>query len=406
MENNDHQKQLKEKIIKYYSQAKTGCYRDICYNKNCRKSRSSSLLKIELFFSNEKEILTYAFTLAKQGAEFCDDFNEGKPFKKYDPNLGNVDESMYFESLALNFVPTDLKKIDCINSLFDIGLGFDYGVMKAFFIDYKKKYSKPEEIKGINTYLSSKSVQTLFERKDEDSTIIKSYFIFLLSRLLVYASVHPYLGFEDLNSNAEFDKFFGHYLKLMKHMKEENSFVRRIYKGLSKELFVDILNSYQSFVTLFFMLPVTKTSLQKLKNLIKVFDIFHSINNNENIVPYTEFYNETLNSNEEIKYFILKNHFKKKLEKRTFDLVKYPWLFDSAFKRDILASKNIQKQRQEMFNSLNSGSGLGFFSIDNILNLDNSIHLPFSIRRDNIIEDTLNIISDSQLNFQKPLKVY
>jgi hypothetical protein len=177
----------------------------------------------------------------------------------------------------------------------------------------------------------------------------------------------------------------------------------KFFKGISKEMFIDIINAYQNFVTLFFMMLNNRSSIVKIQNVVRIFKLFHNLNREFKIIPYAEFYNESLNNNEELKVIIIKNHLSKKKDKKYFDLMKYTWLFDSAFKRDLLSEKNFKKQQQEIFNSLNLGGGLN--SIESILNMENSIHLIFQIRREHIIEDTMNIIADSQLNFRKPLKV-
>ncbi len=42
MENNEQKRKIMENVKKYYNQLKFGCYRDICYNSFCQKSRSNS----------------------------------------------------------------------------------------------------------------------------------------------------------------------------------------------------------------------------------------------------------------------------------------------------------------------------------------------------------------------------
>jgi hypothetical protein len=170
---------------------------------------------------------------------------------------------------------------------------------------------------------------------------------------------------------------------------------------MNKDLMIDIVNAYQCFISIFFMMENNKTAFVKIKNLIKIFNIFYKINYKFRIVPYTEFYNEAINNNEDLKYLIIKLSKSNKKNQKLFNLLKYSWLFDSAFKRDVLSELNAIRQKQEMINSITSGIN----SFDNIFNLENNIYLSFDIRRENIIEDTLNIISNSKINFNKPLKV-
>jgi len=163
----------------------------------------------------------------------------------------------------------------------------------------------------------------------------------------------------------------------------------------------DIINAYQSFISIFLLMEQNKSNLNKIKNLIKIFNIFYKVNSKFKFLNYNEFYNEAMNSDDDLKLITLKSFKTYKKKQNSFSLLKYPWLFDSAFKRDILHDLNQNKQKQEMINSITSG----FNSFDTLLNLENNIFLTFEVRREHLIEDTLNIISNSNLNFKKALKV-
>ena len=90
----------------------------------------------------------------------------------------------------------------------------------------------------------------------------------------------------------------------------------------------------------------------------------------------------------------------KKGGEKPFSLIKYHWLFDAASKSDILYTFNYHKQRTEMVNSFSDIMNLHLNTIDL-----RSMYLFMEVRRHNLIEDTLNFVSNPTLNFRKQLKV-
>ncbi len=289
-----------------------------------------------------------------------------------------------------------------IEGLFQNGLNINYPKLKDYFTEYKKQYNKPIEIEYILKYINSNKILKIFESTDEQQTILKRYIHYLLSRLLIYVSLHPFFGFEDYYAKSCFENFFELYLSVNKKLKNSQmSHFLDIFNDLGKEMLSDIINAYQSFISIFLLMEQNKSNLNKIKNLIKIFNIFYKVNSKFKFLNYNEFYNEAMNSDDDLKLITLKSFKTYKKKQNSFSLLKYPWLFDSAFKRDILHDLNQNKQKQEMINSITSG----FNSFDTLLNLENNIFLTFEVRREHLIEDTLNIISNSNLNFKKALKV-
>ncbi len=302
----------------------------------------------------------------------------------------------------MNFCSQDLHNFDNIEGVFHNGLNINYPKLKEYYTEYKKQYNKPIEIENILKYINSNKVLKIFESTDEEQTTLKRYLHYLLSRLLIYVSLHPFFGFEDNYAKACFENFFELYLSVNKKIKNSQTIpFLDIFNDLGKEMLSDIINSYQSFISIFLLMDHNKSNLNKIKNLIKIFNIFYKVNNKFKFLNYNEFYNETMNSDDELKSIALKSFKTYKHKQNSFSLLKYHWLFDSSFKRDILHELNQNKQKQEMINSITSG----FNSFDTLLNLESNIFLTFEIRREHLIEDTLNIISNSNLNFKKALKV-
>ena len=175
-----------------------------------------------------------------------------------------------------------------------------------------------------------------------------------------------------------------------------------------------------------------KTMNLLLEYFIKSLDIFHSINEIYNIIDYKNFYNYELNHNFDIKNeFILykKNQTKideikkeKDIMKRndeefniynykidvhnlSFTLLSYTWLFNAGKKYILINLYNNHYQDSTILDSFNNL----FPRIRELLNENNEINLnlclTISIRRENLLEDTLRELSKPNINFRSPLKI-
>ena len=139
---------------------------------------------------------------------------------------------------------------------------------------------------------------------------------------------------------------------------------------------------------------------------MKVLDLFNKANNSKRVkLDYKDFYNDAIN-----KEVNLKQHFELWLTKREhkrrnlanseleqiFTLCDYPWILDSAHKADLLKIENrgAQMRQQDNFNvSEIMRNGMG------------SLYLLIEVRRDRILDDTLNKLVKGGLNLKKPLRI-
>ena len=163
-----------------------------------------------------------------------------------------------------------------------------------------------------------------------------------------------------------------------------------------------------------------------LENYIKSFEILHSINEIYNIIDYKYFYNYELNHNFDIKkeFNLYKknqyqvdisknqiinennnnefniNTFKTDMHNLTFTLLSYTWLFNANSKYILINLYNDNSQKdiilESVFNLLNENNTQQ--SLDNL-------NFTLSVRRDNLIEDTLKQLSKPNINLRCPLKI-
>ena len=188
--------------------------------------------------------------------------------------------------------------------------------------------------------------------------------------------------------------------------------------------------------------------LALLEIFVQSFNILHEVNEYYSILDYRKFYNDSisrdLNIKREFRMYLHNERIKKKQkreeeknkkedkkedkkdnnnnlindikydddeedfikdDKIKFTLFDYMWLFNPAAKNDILFLFNEYQQQSEIHKFLNHGD---FASEGGFLNFFLNRHkfnLTLNIRRDHLIEDTLNEVSKPDINFQNKLKV-
>ena len=188
--------------------------------------------------------------------------------------------------------------------------------------------------------------------------------------------------------------------------------------------------------------------LNLLEIFITSFNLLHEVNEYFNILDYKKFYNDSLskhlNIKREFRTYLhnerVKERQKKEKEKKEkdnkekdkdivkmeeekeddddyffdksnkikFTLFDYMWLFNPSAKNDIIFLFNENQQTSEIRKILTQDSerfrdrDFGFLNL--FLNR-NKFNLVLNIRRDHLIEDTLNEVSKPGLNLQNKLKV-
>ena len=90
-------------------------------------------------------------------------------------------------------------------------------------------------------------------------------------------------------------------------------------------------------------------------------------------------------------------------DKFKFTLLDYMWLFNPAAKNDIIILFNNRQKQNEFMKSVHQARPLGLFG--GLLVPTKDVFLTIYIRRNNLIEDTLNEVSKEGIKLQNPIKV-
>jgi len=141
-----------------------------------------------------------------------------------------------------------------------------------------------------------------------------------------------------------------------------------------------------------------------LFNFMPIFEIFFKVNEILHIIKTEEFYNEYINKNVEINFQLECKSYLKYLKcenKNKFCWLRFFFIFNSKSKSEILFEYNCKMQRDEFFNQINSLGNQQMLFNPNLTNP----YLIIEIKRNNMIENSLNFLVNSQLNFKKQLKV-
>lgn len=152
---------------------------------------------------------------------------------------------------------------------------------------------------------------------------------------------------------------------------------------------------------------VTTNDQAYIKYLLVLSKIFFEANKISKVLSLEDFYIETITQEEDSKEEYAKWLENKLKGTENFTYVDYPWVLEPAFKSYILKEESdyemTKEIRADLFNNLQGLLGLGG-GLDPLLALNN-IYFQVKVRRDHLLEDTLNQIVKSNVNPKKPMKV-
>lgn len=142
-----------------------------------------------------------------------------------------------------------------------------------------------------------------------------------------------------------------------------------------------------------------------LKPFLILLGYLHKINVKRSIIPNEEFYVEVITEETDIADQIQTWWNNRKHKREDFTFIDYPWILECAYKSKILDVEGRIERDRDMNASLNNLlGGLQMIPQDPEL-LSSMLYLKLEVRRDQLIPDTLNRISNPNLNFKKTLKV-
>lgn len=169
---------------------------------------------------------------------------------------------------------------------------------------------------------------------------------------------------------------------------------------LPKQQFAQILESLNNTIALKILESGESMKVsQEVMICIRVMEYFNRANKMYHLVDKSCFVNDALSESLNMRrlagdYYAVKNNLARKAD---FSILEYPYLFTTAAKVDVIQAENECMQQSTVINSM-MGGGLGMFNMNNM-------HLAIAVRREAILQDSLNKLMNQGKNLRKPLKV-
>ncbi|KAJ5078185.1 e3 ubiquitin-protein ligase hectd2-related [Anaeramoeba ignava] len=264
------------------------------------------------------------------------------------------------------------------------------------FESVQKVYSLLDSLKDDDITNIIKSSLTKQLEKIEKELKSKPKFLHLRAILIIFEL--------KLLGEPEFLDFFGKFLSTIFNIQHNHRLI--IYKWLTKVPIYNIqkkIKRLQNFISI--QITFNVNQMEKADKIVllayRLLELLNEANSNrnsQNAVDFKLFQNELINNiinDPENKEFGLEYHLLGFILKDHFSICNFPFLLNVLTKSKLFEMEAKVQQKIQMKNSLEIGMSIGNLNPFFILH----------VRRDYIIEDSLNQISTSKENFKKELKV-
>lgn len=420
----EYQEKLKAAIKLLVKQVKSGCGRRACYNSYyCANAPERLNDNPELFTKNDQALVSACLAVIKQ--------------EKYIESLNCLQLNVegYYSKIVKSFdewftVFSDVSPSNsvCINSQHVLNFWrekTDFSVYSEIK-EFNKAFTEAYNILKLRTKLHLIEVQPINQTSQPENTVkynirgsqiffylVKIYSNFLITVLLSKSFLYNIDHRVDLEHLLEgFSLFLNEYKTTSEQSSQIiESKIVSIFTYIDTDSYKAMINTLQDFLTVL-LIDLTQKKISNsqelvlLVGLMRLIDFLHFINTNKNYANKEIFYNHSVNHYLSIKHQCLnyfkyhKKNFSNDLlqEADVFSFLKYYYMYDTGSKKEIISHYNSRIQTQEAISSS------AFLSIDNILSGMGGIYLVFKIKREKLVENTLDLIS-TNLNFRKPLRV-
>ncbi len=163
---------------------------------------------------------------------------------------------------------------------------------------------------------------------------------------------------------------------------------------LLSEYFSRFISNLHQYIALKIINREESTSIyqeQGLINAVKCLHILNTVNDFKSIVPYNEFYNESIDG-----VLDIKEDYPRWKVKEGFSFCNYPFLLRTQMKAEILRVECLISMRHELQDAFFRAMFIGV----------NSPYLQLEVRRDNLVRDALFHLANKQRNdLKKQLKI-
>jgi len=399
---------IKQRFTRLYKILLQGCGREYCFCSFCKNNpdfqfpnESAAAIALKNSTNNlpicEEKIIPKSL----QAQEVNTFINEASDTAMYLSTLYKRVTEVFgsYESLNLSFLDTD----DFKTTLNSKNPRIDFDASSRFFelVTKIEKTQSPEKnsLKSILSQSLKNALETFASEMKENriAEVGQLRFIMLLFEI-------PEIF--DFDFNSPFIHLLNLCLILPANLKQG---LIEWFSTYKREKFAKIVENFSNIISIQIITNDEDTGY--LKGLIMFTKILFEANKISHIISYEDFYVETISQEKEPKeeYLIwLENKYKNTNE---FTYTDYPWILECEFKAKILDEESEYEMRKEIKNDMTRilasapTGGMAFPSLDTILQIQNNVFYKIQVRRDNLLEGTLNQLSKTNINFKKPMKV-
>lgn len=182
------------------------------------------------------------------------------------------------------------------------------------------------------------------------------------------------------------------------------------FGGFPKKDLITLIDSMKDIISLRFLQANHEdhAEFKGLEPFLNFLKMLYRGNVRTNTVSCEEFYIDVIPEEIELADEIqtwMRN--KKSSLPNEFTFIDYPWVLECAYKSKILEIESkIEKEKELMNSYMNLMNNINIsFLLGGQDAVAQVLYLKLNVRRENLIEDTLNQLSSSGLNLKKPLKV-
>ncbi len=230
----------------------------------------------------------------------------------------------------------------------------------------------------------------------ENFTIRRKY----VCRYLLILFCHDFLWESDQLSQLHVE-YLNYHFDLIK---KDDTHLLQLINTMNKDEILKVIETFENSIAMQVIMGDQIHISHEVITCISILEYLYKSNNVKQRVDKKEFVNETVSNNLNLnviatQYYNFKN---KPANQRPFLILDFPWLFSTEAKVDVLQVENACSQNSQVtsqiMQGLQSGNLAGLFNLQNV-------HLAITVRRDRILEDSLNKLSNQGKNLKKPLKV-
>ncbi len=171
---------------------------------------------------------------------------------------------------------------------------------------------------------------------------------------------------------------------------------------LPKNEFIYLVESMKEIIALYFLAKKDSKNFSELKPFLVFLRILHRANIRTSIITHEEFYIDVITQETSSKHELITWLKNQKDNNTEFTFIDYPFILNCTYKSEIWEML-IKKERdplQIMTSYLSLMSHVHLIS-----SFEELLHLKLKVRREHLIEDTLNHMMKPTINFQRTLKV-